>query len=73
MRNARDNRIWVAVRVQRGFVSDVRAYGDEKRARQQENLWRRQMNLDYDETCVSRVRLVAKGRQGKPVRSGRSS
>ncbi len=65
MRNARDNRIWVAVRVQRGFVSDVRAYGDEKYARQQENLWRRRMNLDYDETCVSSVRLVAQSRREK--------
>lgn len=49
--------IWVAVRVQRGFVSDVRAYDSEKPARRQERSWRRRLNPDYDETFVSRVRV----------------
>ena len=58
MRNTKDKMIWVAVRVQRGFVSDIRAYGNERSARQQESSWRRQMNPDYDETAVSNVRLI---------------
>ena len=57
MHNTKDKLIWVAVRVQRGFVSDIRAYADESLARQRESLWRRQMNPDYDETAVSFVRV----------------
>ena len=47
--------IWVAVLVERGFVSEVRAYGDETSARRRERSWRQQMNPDYDETEVSWV------------------
>ena len=63
MHNTKDKTIWVAVRVQRGFVSDIRAYADERSARQRETLWRRQMNPDYDETAVSLVRLRSQGRR----------
>jgi hypothetical protein len=66
MSETRNQRIWVAVRVQRGFVSDIRAYRDEASARSRERSWRRQMNPDYDETGVSAVR-INKGRA--PARS----
>jgi len=59
MRNASNQKIWVAVRVWRGFVYDIRAYQDEESARWQERSWRRRMNPDYDETGVSEVLVTA--------------
>ncbi len=47
--------VWVAVLVQRGFVSDVRAFREEKAALRREYSWRLRMNPDYDETGVSEV------------------
>jgi hypothetical protein len=49
--------IWVAVRVQGGFITEVRAYRNEDSARRCERSWRRKMNPEYDETAVSAVRL----------------
>jgi hypothetical protein len=53
-----ENNLWIAVRIQRGFVTQVKAYIDEGPARRQEKRWRRIMNPDYDETAVSRVRII---------------
>lgn len=53
--------IWVAVRVQRGFVTDIRAYRDRAAARRTERSWRRRMNPDYDETGLSAV--IVNGRR----------
>jgi hypothetical protein len=64
MCNTNDNGIWVAVRVQRGFVSDVQAFGDERPARQRAASWRRQMNPDYDEIAVLHVHVSACTRPG---------
>jgi len=64
MCNMNDNGIWVAVRVQRGFVSDIHAFGDERAARQREASWRRRMNPDYDETAVSHVHVSAPTHRG---------
>jgi hypothetical protein len=50
-----NKKIWVAVRVQRGFVSDIRAYCDPVAARRTERSWRRRMNPDYDDTGLSSV------------------
>ena len=61
MRNSRSRKVWVAVRVWRGLVSDIRAFRDEGSARRQEDSWRRRMNLDYDDTGVAGV-LVREGR-----------
>jgi len=57
MSNSMNQRIWVAVRVQRGFVTAVRAYGSKHIARRQEQSWRRHMNPDYDETAILRVHV----------------
>jgi len=48
-------RIWVAVLVERGFVSEIEAYRDEASARRRERTWRRRMNPDYDETGLCDV------------------
>jgi hypothetical protein len=70
-RKSKGKRIWVAVRVQRGFVSEIRAYVNERPARQQESSWRRQMNPDYDESAVSNVRLTVQRRRGRHMVSDR--
>jgi hypothetical protein len=57
MRNVKYQKIWVAVRVERGFITEIRAYHNEQSARHREYLWRREMNPDYDETAVSDVLL----------------
>jgi len=57
MSETMNQRVWVAVRVQRGFISDIRAYCEEAPARRRERSWRREMNRDYDETAVSAVRV----------------
>ena len=44
MSNVLNEWIGAVVRVQRGFVSDVRVYSDEKSARCCERSWRRVMN-----------------------------
>jgi len=60
MRNAKHQKIWVAVRVERGFISEIRAYRDRHSARRREISWRRGMNPDYDETAVCDVVVRAK-------------
>ncbi|MDI6774190.1 MAG: hypothetical protein QME60_02175 [Verrucomicrobiota bacterium] len=55
MSNDNNLRIWVAVRVQRGFVADIRAYNDRAAACRTERSWRQRMNPDYDETGLSAV------------------
>lgn len=55
MRDSTGERIWVAVLVERGFVSEIEAYRDEASARRREQSWRRQMNPDYDETGLCDV------------------
>jgi len=71
MTKARHQKIWVAVHVQRGFVSDIRAFREKEPARRQERSWRRQMNPDYDETgiaevCVRTARTSARSRDSSP-------
>jgi hypothetical protein len=73
MRNTKDKMIWVAVRVQRGFISDIRAYVNERRARQQESSWRQQANPDYDETAVSNIRLIVQNDRARHIKSNRQS
>lgn len=63
MSSIMNQRIWVAVRVQRGFISDVCAYCDEKSAGRCERSWRHRMNADYDEIVVSAAHVKAKSNQ----------
>ena len=48
-------RIWVAVRVERGFIVEVKAFATKKSAQGQEQRWRSAMNPDYDETGICDV------------------
>ncbi len=69
MRSNTGERIWVAVLVERGFVSEIEAYRDEALARRRERLWRRGMNPDYDETALCDV-IVNESRIKHRSRSG---
>ena len=55
--NRQTKDIWVAVHVERGFVSEIRAYPEKEAAKRQERAWRQKMNRDYDETALAGVRL----------------
>jgi hypothetical protein len=56
-RKKRSVRFWIAVRVWRGFPSEVAAYRDKQRAFKLNAKWRCKMNPDYDDTGVFRVSL----------------
>lgn len=59
--NSRDNvkeirkKIWVAVFVERGFISIIKAYTDKEEAFRQEKIWLSTINPDYDEVGVKEV------------------
>jgi len=52
-----EQQLWIAVRVERGFVVEVKAYRSYAPARRRELSWRRRMNPDYDETGVLPVTI----------------
>lgn len=45
-------RFWVAVRVERGYVSEAKVFESVNAAKQTERRWRNRFNPDYDETAV---------------------
>jgi len=50
-------KMWVLVRIQRGFVSEVRGYMRKSSALRQERIWRKFNNPDYDDTSLSAMEL----------------
>lgn len=52
MKQEEGPRHWVAVRVWRGFPVEAKAFEKKIYANRQERMWRKTMNLDYDETGV---------------------
>jgi hypothetical protein len=51
--------IWVAVKVERGFICDARVYESARSAKQTERRWRSRINPDYDETAVIKSSFIA--------------
>ena len=51
------DRFWVAVKVERGFPTEVQAFCTQEMATKQETAWRRGMNFDYDDTGVFQTAL----------------
>jgi hypothetical protein len=47
--------LWVAVKVERGFISVAKVFESEKAASQTVSSWRKRLNLDYDEAEVVRA------------------
>jgi hypothetical protein len=52
MKREEDSCYWVAVRVWRGFPVEAKAFRKRTHASRQEHVWRKTINLDYDETEV---------------------
>lgn len=51
-------RIWVAIRIERGFPVEAKGYRNRKHAEKQEQVWRKRINLDYDETGVLEMSIT---------------
>ncbi len=49
--------VWVAVRVERGFVEEARLFATEREAAKVASKWRAVSNPDYDEVGVIRTTL----------------
>ena len=49
--------VWVAVRVERGFVSEARVFKTYSSAQRAEQRWRTSQNADYDESAVLQSEL----------------
>ena len=58
MTNASKQRIWVAIRIERGFPVEAKGYRTRKSAEKQEQVWRKGINLDYDETGVLEMSIT---------------
>ena len=54
---SKENKIWVAVKVERGFISTVKAYKSKSLALNKEKSWRNKINPDYDETAIKQVKI----------------
>jgi hypothetical protein len=53
----KEAQLWVAVKVQRGFVCEARLFESLGLAQQTERRWRSRLNPDYDEAAVVKARL----------------
>lgn len=51
--------LWVAVKVERGFVGEARVFESIAAARRIAKTWRAKCNPDYDEIAVVRGRFIA--------------
>jgi hypothetical protein len=50
--------LWVAVRVERGFITQAEVYESKIAAKRKERVWRKKFNPDYDETAVIGASLI---------------
>ena len=51
--------LWVAVKVERGFICAAKVFESLEKAEQVERKWRARFNPDYDEVAVVKTRLAA--------------
>jgi hypothetical protein len=57
MKNKAEKVLWIAVKVQRGYISEAKVYRTCGAARRAERRWRTRINPDYDEVGVVQSRL----------------
>ncbi len=50
-------KVWVAIRVERGFITEARVFRSLTPAERIEQKWRAKANPDYDESAVLAARL----------------
>lgn len=58
----RDGQVWVAVKVERGFISEARVFKSLDTANHTAQEWRASLNPDYDDAAVLESRLNDQGR-----------
>ena len=51
---SKTNTIWIAIRSQRGFITDAATFESEHAAQVRERRWRAGANRDYDDSVVLR-------------------
>jgi hypothetical protein len=51
--------LWVAVKVERGYVCEARLFESLGAAQKTERRWQARLNPDYDEAAVVKGRLTA--------------
>ena len=56
--------LWVAVKVERGYICEAKIYESFDAAKRTEQRWRSRLNPDYDEAVVLKGRIV----KGPPAR-----
>jgi hypothetical protein len=54
----KSGQLWVAVKVERGFICEARVYKSFSAAKWTEQRWRSRLNPDYDEAAVLESRLT---------------
>lgn len=54
----RRGELWVAVKVERGFIAEAQVFESEQAAEQTGRKWRARLNPDYDEAAVLKRRLI---------------
>ena len=57
MPRKKKQKLWIAVKVERGLPVEVKPYRSKTSAIRRERLWRKQMNIDYDDTGVFAVEI----------------
>jgi hypothetical protein len=62
----KSGKLWVTVKVERGFISEAKVFQLLSAAKRTERSWRSRINPDYDEVAVLGSRLEA--HQSKPSR-----
>lgn len=52
-----EKKVWIAVRSQRGLITDAEIHLTRKAATERERQWNQSLNRDYDETAVIAAEL----------------
>jgi hypothetical protein len=68
VKTTREKRVFVAVNVWRGIISDVKAFQDEKSALRRASYWRRSANAENDDIGVYET-IVRRPKSGSTSRS----
>jgi len=57
MSKKKEQVLWVAVKIWRGFPNEVKGFKKRKLAKKQAELWRKEMYPEYDETGVLPMKI----------------
>jgi hypothetical protein len=57
--------LWVAVKVERGYICEAKIYDSFDSAKRTEQRWQSRLNPDYDEAAVLRGKVITNRRNQK--------